>query len=71
MRGGYFAECYIPNKRIMELRDIVGHRDALVRMRTKLKNKAHSIMLMKGMDLSIVTGTTVQREDQKSKTSYT
>ncbi|MFZ1877490.1 MAG: hypothetical protein WAU25_10730 [Nitrososphaeraceae archaeon] len=55
----------------MELRDIVGHRDALVRMRTKLKNKAHSIMLMKGMDLSIVTGTSVQREDQKSKTSYT
>lgn len=47
MRGGYFAECYIPNKRIMELRDIVRHRAALVRMRTKLKNKVHSIMLMK------------------------
>src|SRR5918996_2252115 len=26
-------------------------------MRTRLKNKVHSIMLMKGMDLSIVTGT--------------
>ena len=22
-RGGYIAECYVPNKRIMELRDIV------------------------------------------------
>jgi transposase len=29
-RDGYFTECYIPNKRIMELRDIVRHRAALV-----------------------------------------
>ena len=26
MRGGHIAECYIPNKRIMELRDVVRHR---------------------------------------------
>jgi transposase len=57
MRGGYIAECYVPNKRIMELRDIVRHRAALVRTRTKLKNKVHSITLMKGMDISVVTGT--------------
>src|SRR5919106_6781549 len=41
----------------MELRDIVRHKAALVRMRTKLKNKVHSITLMKGMDISVVTGT--------------
>jgi transposase len=54
LRGGYIAECYVPNKRIMELRDIVRHRSALVRMRTKLKNKIRSITLMKGIDISDV-----------------
>jgi transposase len=50
LRGGYIAECYVPNKRKMGLRDIVRHRAALVRMRTKLKNKVHSITVMKGID---------------------
>lgn len=57
MRGGYIAECYVPNKRVMELRDIVRHRAAPVRMRTKLKNKVHSITLMRGIDISASTGT--------------
>jgi len=47
LRGGYIAECYVPNRRIMDLRELVRHRAALVRMRTKLKNKIHSIVLMK------------------------
>ena len=46
LRGGYIAECYVPDKSIMELRELVRHRIALVRMRTKLKNKIHSIVLM-------------------------
>lgn len=50
LRGGYIAECYVPNKRIMGLRDIVRYRAALVRMRTKLKNKVHGITVMKGID---------------------
>ena len=50
LRGGYVAECYVPNKRIMGLRDIVRHRAALVRMRTKLKNKVRCITVMKGID---------------------
>jgi transposase len=57
LRGGYIAECYIPNKRIMGLRDIVRHRATLVRMRTKLKNKVHSITLMKGTKASDVNRT--------------
>lgn len=36
----------------MELRELVRHRAALVRMRTKLKNKIHSIMVMKGTSIS-------------------
>jgi transposase len=52
LRGGYIAECYIPSRRTMELRELVRHRAALVRMRTKLKNKIHSIMSMKGISIS-------------------
>jgi transposase len=36
----------------MDLRELVRHRTALVRMRTKLKNKIHSIVLMKGIQIS-------------------
>ncbi|MGC1134596.1 MAG: IS110 family transposase [Nitrososphaeraceae archaeon] len=54
LRGGYIAECYIPTRGTMELRDIVRHRAALVRMRTKLKNKIHSIMFMRGTSISYV-----------------
>src|SRR5215469_15503240 len=52
IRGGYIAECYVPNNKIMELRELVRHRIVLVRMRTKLKNSIHGIMLMKGIQLS-------------------
>jgi transposase len=49
--GGYISECYVPDKRIIELRELVRHRCALVRMRTKLKNKIHGILLMKGIKI--------------------
>ncbi len=52
LRGGYIAECYVPERRIMDLRELVRHRISLVRMRTKLKNKIHSIILMKGIQIS-------------------
>jgi len=51
LRGGYISECYVPDKRIIELRELVRHRSALVRMRTKLKNKIHGILLMKGIKI--------------------
>lgn len=49
LRGGYIAQCYVPDRRIMDLRDLVRHRAFLVRTRTKLKNKVHSILLMNGI----------------------
>jgi len=54
LSGGYIAECYVPTKETMDLRELVRHRAALVRMRTKLKNKIHSIMLMNGTSVSYV-----------------
>lgn len=49
LRGGYIAECYVPDRRTMDMRELVRHRASLVRMRTKLKNKIHGILLMKGI----------------------
>jgi transposase len=43
LRGGYIAECYIPTRETMDLRELVRHMAALVRMKTKLKNKIHSL----------------------------
>jgi hypothetical protein len=40
---------HVPDRRIMDLRELVRHRIALVRMRTNLKNKIHSIVLMKSI----------------------
>jgi hypothetical protein len=33
LRGGYIPECYVPPKRVMELREFVRYRTNLVRMR--------------------------------------
>jgi transposase len=52
LRGDYVVECYVPDRKIMDLRELVRHRAALVRMRTKVKNKIHSIILMKGIQVS-------------------
>ena len=54
LRGGFISKWYVPNKKIMELGELVRHRIiALVRMRTsRLKNKIHGIMLMKGMRIN-------------------
>ncbi len=52
LRGGYIAECYVPDRRIMDLRELVRHRAALAIMRTKLKNKIHSVMVMNGTSIS-------------------
>ena len=39
LRGGCIAECYIPTRGTMELRELVRHRAKLVRMRTKPRTR--------------------------------
>jgi len=51
LRGGYIAQCYVPDKEVINLRDLVRHRDFLVRTRTKIKNKIHGVLLMNGIKL--------------------
>ncbi len=46
LRGGYIAECYVPSREIMELRELVRYRANLVRTRANLKNRIHAYLLM-------------------------
>ena len=67
LRGGYIAKCYVPDRKIMDLRQLVRHRIVLVRMRTKLKNKIHGIALMQGVrivDTSAFSNNYVQKLKQ-------
>ena len=51
LRGGYIAECYVPPKRIMELRELVRYRANLVRMRSNVKNRIHAYLLMNNVKI--------------------
>jgi len=46
LRGGYVAECYVPSRRVMELRLLVRYRANLVRIRGGVKNRIHAYLLM-------------------------
>jgi hypothetical protein len=62
--GGYTAECYAPDGRIMDLRQLVRHKFVLVGMRTKLRNKIHGITLMRGVritDTSTLSNSYIQK----------
>ena len=45
LRGGFVAECYVPPKETIELRELVRFRANLVRERTRLKNRVHAYLL--------------------------
>ncbi len=49
LRGGYIAECYVPDDATMQLRELVRYRADLVKARTRAKNRIHSILLMNGI----------------------
>ena len=46
LRGGYIAECYVPSRRVMSLRELVRYRANLVRIRGTVKNRVHAYLLM-------------------------
>jgi transposase len=51
LRGGWAAECYVPSKETIELRELVRFRANLVRERTKLKNRIHAYLLMNNISI--------------------
>ncbi len=52
LRGGYIAECYIPPRPIMDLRELVRYRANLVRQRNQLKNRIHAYLLMNNIRIT-------------------
>ena len=51
LRGGYIAECYVPDTDTVESRQLGRYRHVLVRSRTRYKNLIHSILLQKGIKI--------------------
>ena len=43
-RCNMVARCYVPSHAIRDLRDVIAHRNKLVQMSTKLKNKVHLLL---------------------------
>ena len=50
LRGGYIAECYVPEGRTADERKLVRYRRMLVKSRTREKNLIHGILLQMSAD---------------------
>ena len=53
LRLDEFPEAYVPPEHMRKLREIVRHRYALVKIRSHVKNLAHSILLKTGNELEL------------------
>lgn len=71
LRMNMIPECYIPNKEIGDLRDLVGRRFYFVSIRTMFKNKVHVEMSKRWLDADVTTNliltTTTMKNDPFSK----
>jgi transposase len=61
LRGNLIPKSYIPPQHIRELRNLIRHRQGLVKIRTMLKNRVHAILRRKGIqspfkDIFVVRG---------------
>ena len=49
LRSNLVAECYVPSRHLREMRALVRHRAALVRVRTTVKNRVHALIDGRGL----------------------
>ncbi len=59
LRGGYIAKCYVPDKKIVQQRQLVRYRKKLIQWRTAIKNSIHGILLQGGIKIPGVTFTEI------------
>jgi transposase len=52
LRAELIPETYVPNKSIRQLRDLLVHRQGLVKMRTEAKNRIHAVLTKRGIRYS-------------------
>ena len=50
LRTDFIPEAYVPSREIRDLRGLVRHRTALVKMRTSAKNRIQSILTLEGVN---------------------
>jgi len=58
LRADLIPETYVPDRGIRQLRDLLTHRQGLVKMRTEAKNRIHSVLTKRGIrcELSDIFG---------------
>lgn len=49
LRADLIPESYVPDKNVRDMRALVSHRVALVRIRTALKNRIHAVLAREGL----------------------
>ena len=49
LRADLIPETYVPDKGIRQLRDLLTHRQGLVKMRTETKNRIHAVLTKRGI----------------------
>ena len=52
LRADFIPEAYVPSREIRDLRGLVRHRTAVVKMQTSAKNRIQSILTLEGVDHS-------------------
>ncbi len=55
LRGGYIAECYVPDHDTIDSKRLVRHRQGHIKNRTRYKNLIHGILLQSGIQIQGTT----------------
>ena len=52
LRMDYLPESYVPGKEMRDLRVMIWHHASLVRVRTSIKNRVHTLLTIEGIQTS-------------------
>ena len=52
LRMDYLPESHVPSKGIRDLRVMIWHHTSLVRLRTSIKNRVHTLLAIEGIQTS-------------------
>ena len=52
LRMAYLPKSYVPGKEIRDQRVMIRHHASLVRVRTSIKNRVHTLLTMEGIQTS-------------------
>ncbi len=70
LRGNYISPCFVPSEYTVKLKQLVRHRDVIVKSRTKYKNLIHGILLQYGIKIPGSSFSKSFREELKKLEDY-